>query len=158
MCANTHTWYPVNAAKGSDDSRACHVPTSYIIVGDNIDKTVNPRYMTEEHQRQSLHYFHSYAVLDRVSSATLPDDSPAGSTKSLLPSTFLPDPDDCVQLRKHFATLIGRVLVDEVPYFKIFKDCVARHIPHKHSDKMSQKSEIVRFVRLISECSLVVGC
>ena len=34
-----------------------HVPTDRI-VGDNLNKT-NPRYMTFEHQHQSLYYFHS---------------------------------------------------------------------------------------------------
>ena len=36
------------------------------IVGDNVDKTVKPRHMQSDRQNQSLHYFHLYAVCDRI--------------------------------------------------------------------------------------------
>ncbi len=39
---------------------------SFKLVGDNIDKEVKPRDMRSDHQTKSLHYFHSYAVLDRI--------------------------------------------------------------------------------------------
>ena len=38
----------------------------YKLIGDNIDKNVKPRNMTSDNQTVSLHYFHSYSVLDRV--------------------------------------------------------------------------------------------
>lgn len=124
------------------EDEANETPESVTLVGDNLDKTVNPRFMSADHQRQSLHYFHSYGVLDRVKSDCT-DHSPIGDVDSLPPSAFLPDTDDCLQLRKHYAILIGRILVDQVSFFKKFKDCVVRHIPHKHTVQMSQKSNIV---------------
>ena len=46
------------------------VPSStytFKLCGDNIDKTVKARYMnSDEGFNRSLHYFHSYAVLDRI--------------------------------------------------------------------------------------------
>eukprot|EP00731_Ephydatia_muelleri_P026207 Em0018g307a len=36
------------------------------LVGDNIDKTIGPRDMRLNNQSKSLHYFHVYAVKDRV--------------------------------------------------------------------------------------------
>ena len=39
---------------------------TYQLVGDNIDKNVRPRDMRSDHQTRSLHYFHTYAVRDRV--------------------------------------------------------------------------------------------
>ena len=39
---------------------------TYKLVGDNIDKNVRPRDMQSDHQTRSLHYFHTYAVCDRV--------------------------------------------------------------------------------------------
>lgn len=118
-------------------------PSPYIIVGDNIDKTVNPRFMTSDHQRQSIHYFHSYGVQDRVKCHDVPDSSPVGSIDQLPPCAFLPDSKDCMQLRKHYAILVSRILVDQSSFFKGFKDCVVRHIPHEHTVTMSQKSNIV---------------
>ena len=59
---------------------------SYIIVGDNLDKSIKPRHMTFDHQTQSIHYFHYYAVQDRINISHLSNDRPV----SKLPiSTFL---------------------------------------------------------------------
>ena len=38
----------------------------FMFVGDNIDKNVNPRFQRCENRGQSLHYFHGYALRDRV--------------------------------------------------------------------------------------------
>ena len=46
------------------------------LVGDNIDKTIRPRFQRHDHQTQSLHHFASYAALDRVNMSTLSDKSP----------------------------------------------------------------------------------
>ena len=37
-------------------------PLGYRICGDNIDKTVRPRYMRSDKKNVSLHYFHSYGA------------------------------------------------------------------------------------------------
>ena len=43
---------------------------SYKLVGDNIDKNVRPRFMRiKQHRSQSLHFFHSFAVLDRINTS-----------------------------------------------------------------------------------------
>ena len=119
-----------------------HVPT-YLIVGDNLDKTINPRYMTFEHQRQSLHYFHSYAVLDRVNCADLPSDVPVGDVKSLSFAAFLPTPEDCSVIPHNYSVLLGRVLIEKLSFFKKFRDCIPKHIIHEHSSEMKKKSTVV---------------
>ena len=119
-----------------------HIP-SYAIVGDNVDKTINPRFMTFEHQRQSLHYFHSYAVLDRVNCADLPSGAPAGDIKSLSFAAFLPTPEDCSVIRYNYSVLLGRVLVEKLSFFKKFQDCIPKHLVHQHSEEMKKKSEVV---------------
>ncbi len=79
---------------------------TFVIVGDNLDKTINPRYMTATHQRQSVHYFHSYAVRDRIESiSTLAADKPVGDISRLSPSSYLPDAADC------YAILLAPVLI-----------------------------------------------
>jgi hypothetical protein len=37
----------------------------YVLVMDNIDKTISPRYMHVDHQAQSLHFTHAYATHNR---------------------------------------------------------------------------------------------
>ena len=39
---------------------------SYVIVGDNTDKNVQPAFQRLDRSTQSLHYFHAYAVLNRI--------------------------------------------------------------------------------------------
>ena len=44
-----------------------HGQTLYCLCGDNIDKTVKKQYMrTDTYRTGSIHYFHSYAVADRI--------------------------------------------------------------------------------------------
>ena len=48
-------------------------PTTCKIVGDNIDKYVEPRDMTADAQASTLHYFNMCAVRDRFDTSQLPD-------------------------------------------------------------------------------------
>jgi len=116
---------------------------TYILGGDNVDKTVTPRYMNMDKQRQSLHYFQIMAVLDRVDFHHLPNDKPIGEVSALPVSVFLPDQEDCRSLRSNYAVLLGRELVRSIPYFKEFTDCIPSHINHKYSREMAQKSVVV---------------
>lgn len=49
---------------------------TYKLVGDNIDKTVKPRDMRNDSQTCSIHYFHTYALRDRIDFAH-PNDKPS---------------------------------------------------------------------------------
>ncbi len=51
---------------GPKRTLSCTRLPTFKIVGDNIDKTIRPREMRSDHQTRSLHYFHSYAVRDRI--------------------------------------------------------------------------------------------
>ena len=66
---------------------------TYSIVGDNIDKSIRPRYMRVDTGNQLLHYFHYFAALDRVdvnnfssTPSKLPTCTPHECALSLLPS------------------------------------------------------------------------
>ena len=121
----------------------CKGYSTYLIVGDNIDKSINPRYMTVDRQRQSLHFFHLFAALDRVDCSGLPSKEHIGDVPALGASVFLPTAADSKQLCSNFAVLIGRLIVKKVPYFSIFKKCIISHIPHRYSKEMSKKSTVV---------------
>ena len=112
-------------------------------MADNIDKTVNPQCMTVDHQRQSLHYMHMYAALDRVSCTTLQSNERSGNVLDLNTSAFLPTAEDSKSLCANYATLLGQLVVEKLPYFAVFKDCVVHHIPHCYSKEMQQKSFVV---------------
>ena len=94
-------------------------------------------------QTESVHYFNSFAALDRVSLDRLPNESCIQSVESLPLSTFLPDVSDCNALRSNYAILLGRLLVKKLKFFSVFKKCLPDHIPHMYSQQMSEKSVLV---------------
>ena len=46
------------------------------IIGDNIDKNIKPRYYRSNKQVCSLHYYHSYALKDRIDLSAMSDSQP----------------------------------------------------------------------------------
>ena len=58
ITGNGHT-----TAASNDPNEMCY---GFIVVDDNIDKNIRPSFQRENHQTQSLHYFHSYTARNRV--------------------------------------------------------------------------------------------
>lgn len=127
----------------TDSESVSRLVSTFVIVADNSDKTTNPRHMTINHRRQFLHFMHMYAALDRVSCASLPSNMHQGDVMHLTTSAFLPTAEDSQQLCANYATLLARLVVEKLPYFAVFKDCVVSHIPRRYSNEMQQKSCVV---------------
>ena len=113
------------------------------LVGDNLDKNIKPRYMRSDRQTTSLHYFHVYAVLDRVDVSAMSNqvsfvDSQASDLNALLPSA-----EDDMNIKANFSTLVSRILVKYLPHLLPYASCVNDHILHKYSKEMSMKSKVV---------------
>ena len=117
---------------------------TYRLVGDNIDKNVKPRNMTSEYQTRSLHYFHSYAVRDRIDLSGFSSDPPTRMASELDVEALLPTCDDEAVLHENMAILMGRILRKNMPFFEKFATGLGRHIFHEHYDDLSTKSEVVR--------------
>ena len=119
----------------------------YRLCGDNIDKTVKQRYMRfDAHKTKSLHYFHSYAVANRIDFSFLSEMTPPLPSVNIqqLAISLLPSPEDDVALRNNFATLISRILFENMDFFKFTFDGVIKwHIKHEFYDQMSRKSDVV---------------
>lgn len=131
-----------NSSEGLAIARTKTTQPSYILVMDNLDKNITPRFMTASHQTQSLHFVNSYGVLDRVPLPLVTSCTPI-NPKDLPLSTFLLSPDDCVALRKNYIFLVARILVDKLKFFSKLKKCVPSHLHHKYIDEMNGKSKIV---------------
>ena len=149
---------PLQAPEHNDDSEVTHVHRvttpgyKLVMVMDNIDSTVRPRYMREDAQNQSLHYVQMYAVKDRIDYSSVPDSAPL-SSRSIF--DIIPSSDDYAQLKINLAILVARILVEHIQFFnEDFKDLVTKHILHKYSDQMSQKSEVVSF----RVCNIFMHC
>ena len=83
---------------------------SFIIVGDNIDRTIRSRDMRVDHQTQSLLYLNSYCALDRVDLTGISIHSNCkllGDIMSIPTSAFLPTVEDCTQLKDNYIVLVA---------------------------------------------------
>ena len=56
-------------------SNVASVLDTFKIIGENIDKDIKPRDMRADHRTRSLHYFHTYAVKDRIELDKYSDDT-----------------------------------------------------------------------------------
>ena len=56
---------------------------------------------------------------------------------------ILPDRNVQTRLVRNWAVIVSRVITKYLPPFQSFQDVVFRHIPHKYSKEMSQKSNSV---------------
>lgn len=119
--------------------------TGYTLCGDNIDKNIRRRYQRSDRSTISLHYFHMYAVKNRIDVSHLSDARPVRilGTKAKAHS-IIPSCDDDLQLKKNIAILVSRVLVNHMEFFKFcFSDVTFWHIKHKYYSEMSTRSLVV---------------
>ena len=77
------------SVSGSIGSQHTSLIQTYKLVGDNLDEEVKPRHMHSEHQTCSLHYFHTYAVKDRIDIRAMSDQTPSTGITSTHLSTLL---------------------------------------------------------------------
>ena len=104
----------------------------------------------------SLHYYHCFAVLDRIDLTGVTDSN---SNRVIELSTLLPSTDDVRLMKKYFSILISRygiytatcikkivlhrVLVKQLPEYMSDAELVTWHIGHEKQFEMSRKSKVV---------------
>ena len=117
------------------------------IIGDNLAKNIKPRFLRVDHHSQSLHFFHLFALKDRINLSGFsnePNQYFGVQTEELPFENLLPSTTDYQSLISNFDVLVARVLVAHIPYFKTtFDDVIVNHIQHEHSFEMSKKSQTV---------------
>ena len=130
------------------------LPT-FKIVGDNIiDKEVKPRNMRSDYQAWSLHYFHLYAVKDRIDLSKCEDQPSAPDVSSIDLQMFLPSDSDDTTLYRNMGILIVRILMKHIPFFTTYGKGIEQHIRHQFTEEMSQKSTVVcsQILKAIARC------
>ncbi|XP_065912205.1 uncharacterized protein [Dysidea avara] len=152
MNSGTVTHTNTASATGHPIEGSCY---GFAIVGDNIDKNVRPSFQREDSKTKSLHYFHSYAVKNRVDISSL-SDTP--SSNMISPDKILPSAMDFQALIKDFQVLVSRMLVQHMERFREEKHCVEWHIPSRYSKEMSAESEVALGVQLKNEAKVSNMC
>lgn len=89
----------VEVEKGSTDDNWC----GFIFTGDNLDRSTKPTYQRQEQKALSLHYFHSFAVKDRVNLQDLSNEPPD--------SRILPDPEVCLPSRDDISAVTDEMCI-----------------------------------------------
>ena len=121
----------------------------YQLCGDNIDKTVKRRYVrADKSATTSLHYFHFYAIKDRIDFSDLSEEPIHCDhyDKHQVALSLLPSPEDDIAIRKNICVLLSRILFSNLAYFKLaFDGVIDWHIRHTFYKEMSMKSDVVRY-------------
>ena len=112
------------------------------LVVDNIDKNTTPRYMRCDKQTSSLHYFHVYAVSDRVDVSQSSNQISMIDSNSIDFNALLPSVEDVNNLKANLGILVSRVLVKHIKKLQSYASGTVDHILHKYSKQMSQKSRV----------------
>ena len=118
-------------------------PNSFNIVLDNVDLKVLASDMTSDNQNKDYHWCNHNAHLDRVNPLHLENNVQTANLQEVPNSAFLPSLDDQNSLLSDFVVLVGRVIVENLPAFAIFKDVIPLHIKHKYSSELKKKTETV---------------
>lgn len=113
------------------------------LVGDNVDKTVKPRHETMDSHAKSLHYFHCFAVRDRLDMSSFEDDPGLPEIGDINVNEVLPTEDDHATLTNNMTILMMRIIQNHILFFKNNVKHVERHIPHCYSTEMAKKSDVV---------------
>ena len=119
---------------------------TYKLTGDNLDKNVKPTDYRVDSQTNSLHFFQTYAVRDRIDLSSYDDTPPVVDESNINTKTLLPSESDYEQLTRNFSHHVARVLKEYMPSFSSFGSGLERHIRHRYYEEMSQKSEVVSCV------------
>lgn len=120
------------------------------LVGDNIDKNVRRRHQTIDRSTQSLHYFNTFAVEDRIDFSGLSELRPNISLNDMSPEQLLPSHDDLSNLLANLGVLVSHILTEHLPAMKHLAPAVDKHIKHKYYSQMSKASVVVSYVRLMN--------
>ena len=95
-----------------------------------------------DNKPDTIHYFHSYAVADRIDFSNLSDQIIPTQQRDAkqVAASLLPTPDDDVAVRDNIHVLMSRILCENMGFFKLsFEGVVDWHIKHE----MSTKSTVV---------------
>ena len=100
------------------------------IVGDNWDLEVKARYQTKSQTNKSFHYFHAYAVKDRVVANGMDNKEPQKSIDEI-EMQFLPMPEVQEAIASDLTSIIPRVILKYLKPYSKFKGASIYHIPHQ---------------------------
>ena len=104
--------------------------------GDNVDKQRHVRNLRSDHQGEMLHMFSLLVGRSRTPAPEHP------FTGQLSNDYFLPNISDITAVKSNMVVLVSRILTQYFPGLAPLSKVVPKHIPHRYSSQMRQKSEV----------------
>ena len=116
--------------------------TIFKLWGDNVDKQTKVRDYRSDHQGQFIHMFSVIAGCSRTPAPTLQFTGQLLSLSEFADEDFLPKPSDIAAVKSNMVVLVSRILTQYFTSLAPFSKVALKHIPHRYSFQMSQKSEV----------------
>lgn len=111
--------------------------------GDNVDKQRHVRDLRFDHQGEMLHMFSLLVGRSRTPAPELPFTGQLSQLDVVSANYFLPKSSDVAAVKKNLIILVGRILTEYFPALAPFSKVVPKHILHRYSAQMCQKSDVV---------------
>ena len=131
--------------------KAAH--SSFVTSFDSLDIHLDRKNMTMDSQNKDFHLVNHQMAGSRVSGAMLDSSAPNADLLDVYNLTFLPSMEDQKYHRLNYIILWSRTLVNYFDVLAPLVDACIRHIPHKYSNKLSQKTKKVCFTSVVLESS-----
>ena len=125
----------------NEDQLSCDLGRKITV--DNFDYRQHVHHMTEDHQNIDVHLVSVISTENRVGAVDLNDDNTATGILDIENGKCIPSDEEHRSQRKNFITLIGQIIVGNIPSLEFLADVVTSHIPHKYSSQMNRKTNTV---------------
>ena len=139
-CSNGARQPQVPQAESADSGRK--------LVFDNLDYIQEVHWMMEGQQNVDCHYVTAMSTENRVSGNELSDVPPPAGVMGMENGKCLPSIADNARQRDNYIKLVERILVSSIPCLAYLADLCTRHIQHKYSKEMSEKTETVSRIHI----------
>ena len=117
--------------------------TPFMFWGDNLDKQRRVCDVRSTRHGALLHMYSILAGCSRTTDPTLCQTGHVASLSSISPNSLLPTHSDFSCIKVNLVVLVARLLTQYMKDLRPFSKSVPRHIDHKYSKEMSQKSTVV---------------
>ena len=111
--------------------------------GDNVDKKRNVRDYRSDHQGEMLHMYSILVGRSRTPAPELQHTGQLSKLREYPNSLFLPQKGDVLAVKSNLVILVSRILTQYFPAMAFLATIVPKHILHRYSREMSEKSEVV---------------
>ena len=110
--------------------------------GDNVDKQRGVRDYRSDHHGEMVHMYSILVGRSRIPAPELSHSGHQSELKDVRIDSFLPQRSDVFRVKSNLVVLVSRLLTQYFPALGFLASVVPKHIKHKYSKQMAEKSEV----------------